>query len=647
VPADRPTRAHIAFFHAELLYDIQQWADCARAYERALDAARDAQLASDAAYGAVLCYDRELASRPTTETPLDDVLAARELTEDEARMARTFARFVCTAPSHEEIPTVLYRWARIHYEANQLDEAAVLFGRVAREHPRSEVAEYAANLYLDTVNMLATHRGRAVCQTHLAESIGALESTYCDGEAARARHTELCPIVDFVRCDAEARAAAALGRAGQHREAAEAYVSLVRRRSCEHEDRYLFNAAIEYEAARLVGRAIRVRTVLVDTFPTSPLAQPAMYYVGANYHALAMYAQAADWYERFAREPACRGCAALPVAIAPPDVARALEHALTFRLGLADRARALENARRFESLFARSDPRRTAEVVFAIGALYVDASDWRAVITHYRRFLQRYGDLALPHRLAQAHVLVARAHIASGQRDRARPELEAAVAIHAQLPRDALSERDRALLHDAASEALFELAEAARERFEALPFPTLRGTPSLARVNRWAAEELTPWLAQKLELLRVAEQAYERVHPLAVPRWRIASAARIGDMMNGLVERVRASPVPAELERDPELLAVYWEALDTATEPYLEVAVQRYEACLHTATAARWFDDHTRRCEEALSQLDAARFPLASELRGRTGWEASRAEAPVALELRSERARDAAEPGEL
>jgi hypothetical protein len=131
----------------------------------------------------------------------------------------------------------------------------------------------------------------------------------------------------------------------------------------------------------------------------------------------------------------------------------------------------------------------------------------------------------------------------------------------------------------------------------------------------------------------VAEEAYGHVHPLGIPRWRIASASRVGDMIHDLVERVRSAPVPADIEADPELLAVYWDELDRCTEPYLGIAIQRYEHCLETATATRWFDERSRRCEEALNRLDAVRYPTASELRGRPDYEPRHGAAPSAPSL--------------
>ncbi len=640
---DRPTRAHVSFFAGELLYEMQAWPECASAYERAAASLRDAALAADAAYGAVLCYDRHLGTRQPPPAPADRALTARALSAEEQRMASTFRTFACAAPTSPELPVVLYRWARLYYEANQFEAASVLFQRVASEHASSEVGEYAANLFLDSLDVLVERRGRESCRARLTEAEPALARAFCADAATRAAHPDLCPVVDRMFCRGAAARAEQLGRAGRHPEAASAWVELARAERCApSRDVSLYNAALQYEAARLIGRAIRVRVTLVEALPESPLAPRTKFLIGANYHALAMYDEAARWYERYAREHGARdeACTAEDrTRSLCPDAAEGLQHAVLFRLGLGERDAALEAARLFERLFARRDPSRTAAVVFAIGSIYEDAERWRELGAHSRDFLRRHARAASPDQIARAHLRMARAPLAEGDRARAAPHLSAAATVHAQGGEDAVAgegeERARtiALLRDAASEALFHLAEAERERFEALPFPALRGRATIAQVERWATSELAPWMQAKLERFRVAEEAYGRVHALAIPRWRIAAASRVGDMLLGMVDRVRESPVPEEIQRDPELLALYWEALDRATEEPLELATRRYEVCLETATTTRWFDDRSRRCEEALNRLDAARYPIAGELGGGSLWETRAGAAPGAPAL--------------
>lgn len=592
---DRPSRAMIAFFHAELLYSAEDWAGCARAYERALEVGAEGQLSADASYGVVLCYDRQMTREPP---PAATDLTARELTESEARMERAFSRFACTAPDHEEIPIVLYRWARIHYEANRFAPAAVLFRRVAIDHPSSEVGEFAANLYLDSLNALA-RGGRASCMNDIYAAIAPLRERYC---ATPDAHPDLCHVIVGAECHSGAIRAEGLA---SHRDRARAYLALVGG-GCEREDVYLHNAAEHFMAARLVGRAIRVLLALIEAHPQSEHARRAPFTIGEAYHAMAIYGEAATWYERYARANAEH-----------PDAVDALHHAVVFRIGLGEEETAMDDARLFATLFRRSQPARTAQVAFAIGSLHEGAQRWSQLVDHHRTFLRTYRDVASPVEIARANVAMARAFVALDQRDRALSHLRTVVDIHERAEEAVSSDPTQvALLRDAVSEALYGLAEEERLRFEAIALPPLRGQASIARVNAWATGELQPWIAEKIAALRIAEAAYERLHPLGIPRWRIAGASRIGDMVMSIVSAVRNAPVPDSIAADEELLAIYWTALDAAVAPFEHTAVERYENCLQTATITRWFDDRSRRCEQALNALDTVRYPIAAELRG-------------------------------
>ncbi len=46
-------------------------------------------------------------------------------------MLGAFQRYVCFIPDSEDLPTIKYRRARIYYESNHYEEAALLFKDIA------------------------------------------------------------------------------------------------------------------------------------------------------------------------------------------------------------------------------------------------------------------------------------------------------------------------------------------------------------------------------------------------------------------------------------------------------------------------------------------------------------------------------------
>ena len=69
-------------------------------------------------------------------------------------MLNAYQRYVCFVPDSEDLPTIKYRRARIYYETNHFEEASVMFKDIAFNYPNSELAVFAANLYLDSLNVL-------------------------------------------------------------------------------------------------------------------------------------------------------------------------------------------------------------------------------------------------------------------------------------------------------------------------------------------------------------------------------------------------------------------------------------------------------------------------------------------------------------
>ena len=686
---DWPTQYRISYFYAELLWRMEDWGTCGPAFDRVVELNPQGEFTQDAAYAAVLCYNslyqqeyqsrerqtreggdergsrRRRGRRQEAEAPASTVaaLAPRELTETENGMLNAFSRFVCYVSDSEELPTIKYRRARIFYESNRYEEAAVLFRDIAWNHRDSELAEYAANLYLDSLNILGAQWQRTQCITDISEGIEPLSGFYCASQEQRDAHPDLCGVLSQLRCDTLRLSAEAAQRERRFRDAATILVGIARdNRECGRLDEVLYNAALNYEAARLLGRAIRVRTILIQNFPTSQLSRRAIYLVGANYHALAIYNQAAEWYERFAREfPGEDGSECTEQQRSSntcPVAHEALQNAVFFRLGLGQQQEALDDARMFERNYNRRMPRETSQVIFSLGSIYERANDWNQVFRHYTSWLREYGRRALPHEVIRANVQLGRAKWELDDKNTARRYFETATRewqrnagerINAL---EGVSDEDRGLYlvraKDATSEALFYLAETEYAAFRAVRFPRFSGGRNLERVQRWAENDFSRWLTEKREALVRAEGAYNAIAQLEIPEWQIAGAARVGEMYRRFMEEIREAPIPEEIENDDELYGIYVGALEDAARPLQAQAMDKFEFCLTTATRVRWFNEYSAQCERELNALDAARFPMAAELRGEASY-VQRDPAPpgaVSLEAQQDEGLGAAEANE-
>ncbi len=699
---DWPTLYRVSYFYAELLWRMEDWNRCGPAFDHVVELNPQGEYTSDAAYAAVLCYNNlyqqqyaatEREARPAAgaatpgrrgrrgrqaaepEQTEEQRLAVREFQPTEQGMLNAFQRFVCFVNQSEERPQVKYRRARIYYEANHFEEAAVIFRDIAFNHPQHELAEFAANLYLDSLNAISRRDGRVSCVTEIKNNIEPMFQLYCNTQANLDAHADLCGVLQQLRCDVLRQEAEIHTRNREYREAAAVYVDIFRRfRECGRLDEVLYNASINYESARLLGRAIRVRQVLIERFPDSELSKRALYLLGANYHALAIYSQAASFYEQFARRfPGEDGssCSETDRSTGTCAIAHvALENAVFFRLGLGEEETAIEDAQLYERSYRRTRARETSQVIFSLGSIYERQGNWNRVAEHYRSFLRNYGRTALPHEVIRANVQMGRAQWELDHRDQAEPHFRAATrafegAVEA-INRAEGTDEERALwlarAREATSEALFYLAEYRYAEFRAVHFPRYNGPTTLVAVNRWSQNDLFPWLVRKFEALRTAEAAYNLIEPLQIPQWQIAGAARVGEMYRTIIDDVRTAPVPDEIARDAELEGIYLDALENVlngsnpgpdgrweTEDDVRCsegaggascqgapiprALGAFEYCLTLATRVRWFNQWSAQCEQELNQLDRARFPLAAELRGTASFIQDQVAEPGPVEL--------------
>ena len=210
---DWPTKYKLSYFYAELLWKMEEWSQCGPAFDDVVEQNSQGEYTSDAAYAAVLCYNnlyqqqyvpRETETKFVSKSDQKALknakgapsskFAPKKLTPLQEGMLEAFNRYVCYVDKAEDLSTIKYRRARIYYEANRFEEAAVLFRDIAFNHKDSELSEYAANLYLDCLNVLGTQieEPRVACVQELGAAIDPMSASFCGTAQLSEEHPDLC-----------------------------------------------------------------------------------------------------------------------------------------------------------------------------------------------------------------------------------------------------------------------------------------------------------------------------------------------------------------------------------------------------------------------------------------------------------------------
>lgn len=673
VKEDWPTIYKVKYAMADLLYFQQRWADCGPAFDSVVAENPNAPEAAEAAYASVLCYQKiyeqthahgegkkgagNLPGQKKDDKAKqsdEERLKAKDFTDNQKGMIQAFNRYICYIKpaasdnqGQEQLVEVKYARARTYFEAQHWEESAIGFRDIAMNNADRDVGIYAAQLYLESINVLGTHSNppRPSCYDDMATDVPKFIELYCTGDKAT-KNAEQCTTlnkiqVDILRLKAENLVKLAdKGGADalkNQETAGTAYFDLFRKYcqapieagqapQAERCDEIVYNAARAFQAARLIAKAIRARMVLLDPrykMDQSPLAKKATYEIGGNYQAIAVYDQAAEWYEKYAKADKNAEKA---------DVA--LSDAVLLRLGLGQEEEAIKDAQTFTKNYGASKPAQTASIAYAVGAHYAEKEEWekaKGALAGYMNVI----DKAAPDIQAQAHATLGRVYSKLKNSDtQARSEYNKVRGIWTN-PGDAVAKIKSSYAGEddgqiqkrvgkalsAVGEAYFYAAEEIRKtKVDTIKFPVYSGAGTKEDVLKHINTKVKDWLEKKAPAIEQAAAEYKKIvdlQPDAPPRWVIAAGSRVGLMWGEFVDDFRAAPIPKAWKTDAEMRGIYYDALDGKSAPIKEQkAKPALVTCLAYSVKFQYFDEFSRSCEVWLAKNYKAEYHVVDELRG-------------------------------
>ncbi len=670
VKEDWPSLYDLKYNMADLLYFQQKWDQCGPAFDSVVAENPTGPKAAESAYAAVLCYQNIYdAAHPKgsalkgggnlpgqdkkKDAKADETerLKPKELTENQKGMLQSFNRYICyikpaagDAQGQEQLVEVKYARARTYFEGQHWEEAGLAFRDIAMNNADRDVGIYAAQLYLESVNVLATTASRPACFDDMATDVPKFIELYCVGDKAT-KNAEQCTILGKIQADILRLKAQGLVKVADqgganalqtYEQAGNAYLDLYRKyceapiragqpAQAEKCDEIVYNAARSFQAGRLIAKAIAARMILLNPanqMDKSELAKKATFEIGGNYQAIAVYDLAAEWFEKYAK------------ANPKGDKAdKAMSDAVLLRLGLGMEDQAIADAKTFTTNYGASKPAETAAIQVAIGAHYAEKEEWE----NARKALSgSMGviDKAAPDVQVQAHATLARADIKTRKEGEAKAEYAkvrslwsdpaaAESRIRAAYPGDDDGQKDKKLAKalNAVGEAYFYAAEEERKNVvDKLKFPEYKGSGTKEDVLKHINTKVVAWYNKKKEAIQKVEPDYIKIlelKPVPPPKWVIAAGSRSGLMWGDFVDEFRRAPIPEAWKKDAEIRGTYYDALDAASEPFkVRNAKPALEKCLKLSVTYQYFDEFSRSCEVWLAKNYKADYHVVDELRG-------------------------------
>lgn len=681
---DWPNIMKIKYAMADLLYFQKDWEKCGPAFDSVVAEDPKGANAAEAAFASVLCYQNIYAERHkggedrrgtgnlpgATGTDGKPVVSdkekykAKELTADQKGMLTAFNRYVCyiqpdksNKEALSQYVDVKYARARTYFESRRWEEAALGFRDVAINHSDHEVGIYAAQLYLESLNVLGTHSEpeRSTCFQEIGKDVPEFLKLYCN-DAKKSANEEQCGILNRIQRDIQRLEAESLVKDAdrtpgtpasleKYRRAAQLYLDMWEKYGkdacekgnkeiCAKNDEILYNASRAFQAARLLAKSIAVKKILINpkyNLHETVNAKKAIYEIGGNYQAIAVYDEAAAYFERFATENPKE-----------ENAPQALSDAVVLRLGLGQQEQAIKDSEFFQKNFSNRAA-QAAQIAFAIGAHYADREDWPAARKHLDRDIGKIDRSATIDVKIQAHALLARINDAIGGKTKARSEYDkvraswkdpAATIAKIQEVSKGLGEGEAQAARrvgktlEAVGEAYFFFAEEKKAAVDRINFPEYKGSGEKKDVEDFVNKRVADWQKKKRAAITEADKEYQKIltlQPEPPPRWVIAAGSRVGQMKGKFVAEFRAAPIPKDWKQNgpspygdllwEEIRGAYYGKLDEVSEPDKLAAKAAYKDCLDRSVKFQYFDEYSRTCEQWLSKTYPAEYHLIDEFR--------------------------------
>ena len=367
----------MAFFYGEILFQNQDWKEAAEQYTRVVEMDPKGKRVVDSAYAAVLAWKNALGiddrGQGPNERDIDEgSLEKKAIPSYQKKMIAAFDTYIRYVPKAPELVQIKYRKARIYYEYNHFLAAAPLFQDVVENHSEHELAVFAANLLLDCYNAAGQPDKVTLWADRFLRSkkyAFLLEDEEFAGQLVR------------IKSQSKVVAAKNAEKSGDFKACGEAMLAAF---DMQPEDSLaptrLYDAALCFQNARLIGAAIKTRRELINKFPDSPLAQRAQFQIASGYHQIAFYKQAADNYETFAKRYPKK-----------EQSVTALGNATTFRIGLGDYEQAVDNMNAFIKQYGKIKPKEAADVFYQMGTVYEKEDRDAELERHLELYLSKWS----------------------------------------------------------------------------------------------------------------------------------------------------------------------------------------------------------------------------------------------------------------
>ncbi|MCB9777397.1 MAG: tetratricopeptide repeat protein [Alphaproteobacteria bacterium] len=502
-----------------------------------------------------------------------------ELSEWEQKMLAACDQYTQHFKEEKKARNVIYKSAYLLYNKNQFKQASDRFRIVIGMDPQSKEAEQAANLILDSFNLVEDWANLKDVSKAFYDQQG-LGSAKFKQEVYAVYERASFKLIE-INYEKDKNAVAA----------ADAFVAFVDEFSkSEVADLALNNAAAYYYKEGRVGRAMDTRLRLIENHPKSKYYNNQVASLGYDYESVADFDEAAKWYEKI-----------FALDTAHESSKDAIYSAGLFRRAMSQGDQAVKDFNAFITTYP--DDERVTPIVLEIAQIHEEKGDWDEAANVYFDFFNKPRPDATIDQLYFARLRYGKALEKENQQAKADKHWKATLAAW---------EKDKAQPHELAPNFIAEIMfKEAQPELKAYVDMKITGTSS---TNRKAIDKaLQSQLVAKAKALQGVETTFGEILKTGSGEWGLASATVLGEAYENMAWTLNCdnSYVPSYLTEGQR--EIYCMGLEDKAYVQTEKAAAAYALALEKAYELNLYNQNTAKATRRLGELRPDEFPELEE----------------------------------